>query len=170
MKLLLLFAFLALVCVARTAPTPSSTSRVLILPDYHDDDDADHEDKPHIDVDDNISSDEDEDEPTTTTRTTKTTIRSIPVFPSRGTDLIPSRRPIPTQRTSSIRTITTTTAFGDDDFSETADEYNGDYKYIEDIRRYLQQLIEEFRKMIRKITGSSFNDVTQRDQINQYDD
>ncbi|CAF0887999.1 unnamed protein product [Rotaria sordida] len=161
MKLILVFAFLALICMARTAPTPSSTSRVLILPDYHEEND--HEDKTHTNIDNNHDDEEDEDEHPSTT----TTIRSTPGFPSRNPDLIPTRRPIRTQRTSSIQT---TSAFGvDDDDIETIDEYNGDYRHFQDLRKYLQQIIEEFRKMVRKIMGSDFGDTSQQNSINQYD-
>ncbi|CAF2308014.1 unnamed protein product [Rotaria sp. Silwood2] len=174
MKLLLVFAFLAFICVVRTAPTPSSTSRVLILPDYNDDD-TDHEDEYHTIADvgnnddgENNSDDDDDDEhKTTTMRTVMTTSRSNPVFPSRGSGLIPTRRPIQTQRVSSMRT---TTKFINDDYGEVVDEYDGDYKYIQDLRRYLQRFIEEFRKVLRKITGSNDNDKTQQDQIDQYED
>ncbi|CAF4199729.1 unnamed protein product, partial [Rotaria magnacalcarata] len=37
MKLVLVVAFLALICMARTVPMRSSSTRTLIIPDYHND-------------------------------------------------------------------------------------------------------------------------------------
>ncbi|CAF2747795.1 unnamed protein product [Rotaria sp. Silwood2] len=41
MKLLLIFAFLALIYIAQSAPTSSSTDRSLVLQDYYSDDESD---------------------------------------------------------------------------------------------------------------------------------
>ncbi|CAF1047314.1 unnamed protein product [Rotaria sordida] len=41
MKILLIFTFLVLICIVRSAPRSSSTDRSLILPDYYNEDEND---------------------------------------------------------------------------------------------------------------------------------
>ncbi len=131
---------------------------------------------------------EEEDDDTTTTTTT--TRRSSYAIPTRNRNLIPSRRPIfvnilnkiylmnlyliQNQRTSSVRTITTTTttaaAADDEEHGENGNEYDGDFKYIRDFRKYIQKLMEDIKKLVQNLTGYNFNN-TPRQQYNQnYED
>ena len=126
MKLLLVFALLAFVCMARSAPAVNSGKRIflslicknfflqpspprqLILPSYDAEQDAPHEES-------NVTQEGQEDdedsyeEKTTTTTTTTTTRRTPPVFPTRNRHLIPSRRPNPVRVDEANCRVTLTT-------------------------------------------------------------
>ena len=92
MKLLLVLAFVALMCMARSAPT-TTTARVLIFPNYNDGEDVETIFGAN-DIDTDIAAAEDEDDSEETTTTTTSTRRSTYVFPTRNRNLIPSRRPV----------------------------------------------------------------------------
>lgn len=109
MKLLLFFAFLALVCMARSAPVNSAsmplscipffvlsqppTTPRLLLPDYQDADQDVPVDDTNNNDDEDQDTDEDPEEDTTTTTTTTTTTRRSPHIPTRNRHVIPTRRP-----------------------------------------------------------------------------
>ncbi|CAF1149114.1 unnamed protein product [Adineta steineri] len=169
MKLLLVFAFLALICLARSAPSAISKPRQLILPHY----DEDEEIKIHVDedhthgIDTEDADEDDEEEPSTTTTTTTTTTRRAPyAFPTRDRNLIPSRRPIRTQRPTTRQTTTTVAI----DYEQNDNEYDGDYKYIRDFRKYIQQLVDDIKKVIRNLTGMDLSDTPRRQQYPEHED
>ena len=89
MKLLLVFAFVALMCMARSAPT-TTTARILVFQDYNDREETEPIADAH-DVETDVADEEDEDESAETTTTT-TTRRPAQKFPTRNPNLIPSRR------------------------------------------------------------------------------
>ncbi|CAF0994501.1 unnamed protein product [Rotaria magnacalcarata] len=164
MKLVLVVAFLALICMARTVPMRSSSTRTLIIPDYHNDEHGQR-------IQDAFGNDDDDDYEEEEEAAITTTTRSTSAFPTRNRDLIPTRRSVPTETTTSIRTTSTTkydfdAASVDDD--NTFGEYDGDFKYLKKIRRAMQRFFEELKKLMQKITGSEYFTAAQQRQSNQY--
>jgi hypothetical protein len=87
----------------------------------------------------------------TTTTTTTTTRRSTYVFPTRNRYTSSSRRPWsvnPTKRTASIKTTTTNYDEILDD-----DEYDGEFKYFKNIRKFFKEAWEDIKKFLKNLTG-----------------
>ncbi|CAF0820196.1 unnamed protein product [Adineta ricciae] len=166
MKLLLVFALLALICMARSAPTSptattTTTGRQLVFQHYDDDDEHVPQEEVKLDDDDEHEAEDDE-------TTTTTTRRSVFNFPTRNRNMIPSRRPIQTQSSTTPRSTKTTTV--DDNQEGQTDDYNGDFKYIQNFRKYFQQLLEDIKKLVRNLTGYDLGIVSQRQQYPLYNE
>ncbi|CAF3492736.1 unnamed protein product [Rotaria socialis] len=173
MKLVLVVAFLALICMARTVPMRSSSTRTLIMSDY-DDEEHDHRIQDNVgnDDDDEEEEEEEEEEAIITTTATTTTNRFTFAFPTRNRDLIPTRSRIPTETTTAMRTASSTKYDFDEanvDDDNAFGEYDGDFKYLKKIRRAMQRFFEELKKLMQKITGSEYVTAAQQRQSNQYD-
>jgi hypothetical protein len=52
-------------------------------------------------------------------------------------------------------------AIADDEEEDSTNEYNGDFKYIRDFRKYFQQLMEDIKKLVRNLTGYNFKNASQ---------
>ncbi len=53
-------------------------------------------------------------------------------------------------------------AVADDEEEDSTNEYDGDFKYIRDFRKYFNQLMEDIKKLVRNLTGYNFKNASQR--------
>ncbi len=50
----------------------------------------------------------------------------------------------------------------DDEEEDSTNEYDGDFKYFHDFRKYFQQLMEDIKKLVRNFTGYNLQNGSQR--------
>jgi hypothetical protein len=53
-------------------------------------------------------------------------------------------------------------AIVDDEEEDSTNEYDGDFKYFHDFRKYFQQLMEDIKKLVRNFTGYNLQNGSQR--------
>lgn len=58
----------------------------------------------------------------------------------------------------------------DDSQEDHTDNYNGDFKYVYNFPKYVQQLLEDIKKLIRKLTGYDLGTVHQQQRYPSYDE
>ena len=64
-------------------------------------------------------------------------------------------------QTSSARSTTASSDF-DEIFPTETPNYDGDFRYVQDFRKYVQQLLEDIRKLVSNLTGYDFTKNNQR--------
>ncbi|UJR22798.1 hypothetical protein I4U23_025829 [Adineta vaga] len=159
MKLIIIVAIFAVICMIQSAPSTTSSKRPqLILQGYDDE-------VPVIDVD--SEDNEDEDEIDTTTTTTTTTRRTTFTFPT--------RRVITTTRSrkgKSTMTPRTTTIDIDEiiEEHENSNSFDGDFRYFRNIREFVKKIIEDLKKLIKNISIQDIMKVVQQFFVRKEED